>query len=350
MAIGDTVRRGDVMAVVETEKSDIDIEIWRDGTVEEFLVELQREVPVGTPLIRLAESDTLDGPRQSLAVEVDVVRASPRARRLASERGVELAGLRGSGPGGAVVGADVLEPAVSPASARPAIEPLPTGQRRVASMRSVIAERMSKANRDIPHYYLQRDVDVTSAIRWLNDRNERRSISERILPAALYVRAVGLAAARHPEFNGHWIDDHFESGSAVNVAMAISLRAGGLVTPAISNTDRRSIDEVMTAFREIVAAARNGTLKGSWMSGSTITLTNLGDTGADVLYGVISPPEVALIGFGRTVQRPWVVDGDITIRQIITVTLAADHRATDGAEGSRFLATIAHRLEHPEEP
>ncbi|TFH19473.1 MAG: dihydrolipoamide acetyltransferase susbunit E2 [Acidimicrobiales bacterium] len=216
-------------------------------------------------------------------------------------------------------------------------------------MRSLIAERMSRSNREIPHYHLARDIDVGRLEAWLAERNDSRPITERVLPAACYVRAVALAAARHAEFNGSWIDDHFEPADSVNVAMAISLRGGGLVTPNVQDADERSLDEVMSTLNELVSAARSGNLRASWMTGSTITITNLGDTGADLVHGVISPPQVALVGFGRSLRRPWVIDDLVTIRPIVTATLAADHRATDGANGSRFLATVATHLEHPED-
>ena len=371
--IGDLVHRGDVMAVVETEKSDIDIEIWHDGVVEEFLVERQREVPVGTPIVRLRHPDATesDDGRPTAPTHIapaspapaspapaspapvppsrpgrgDRVLASPLARRLASERRIDLSTVVGSGPGGAVVEADLAR-GPEPAPVRATAD---SGSRTRDTMRRLISERMSKANREIPHYYLERDIDVAPLGEWLTDLNEERSIADRVLPAAVFIRAVALAARRHPELNGHWIADAFVPGEHVNVAMAISLRSGGLVTPKIEAAEDRTIGEIMSSLRELVAAARTGTLRASWMSGSTITITNLGDTGADLVHGVISPPEVALVGFGRTVDRPWVVDGAVVPRPIITATLAADHRATDGAIGSRFLTTLAHLLEHPEE-
>lgn len=377
VAIGDTVHRGDLMAVVETEKSDIDIEIWHDGTVDAFLVPIGELIEVGTPIVRLRGSVERSGPfgaplspttvrssstppptapssttpappkpaREAAPVPSrvgDRVLASPLARRLGAERGLDIAAIAGTGPGGAVVEADLRT--VKP------VEPSEPARRRTpATMRSLIAERMSRSNREIPHYHLARDVDVGRLEAWLVERNASRPITERLLPAACYIRAVALAAARHGEFNGSWIDDHFEPADSVNVAMAISLRGGGLVTPHIEAADQRSLDEIMATLNELVSAARSGNLRASWMTGSTITITNLGDAGADLVHGVISPPQVALVGFGRSRQRPWVVDDLVTIRPVVTSTLAADHRATDGANGSRFLATIATHLEHPED-
>jgi pyruvate dehydrogenase E2 component (dihydrolipoamide acetyltransferase) len=265
------------------------------------------------------------------------VRSSPRARRLAAERGIDLAEVVGTGPDGAVIAADLDTVAAAQA-------PTPADR-----MRSMIATRMERSNREIPHYHLALDVDLTELDRWLAERNEALPITERVLPAAAFVRAVALAAAAHPELNGHWIEDRFVPAADVNVAMAVSLRRGGLMTPKVERADERSVAEIMAELRAHVTAARTGSLKASWMSGATITVTNLGDHGADLVHGVISPPEVALVGIGRPTERPWVVDGSVAVRRIVTVTLAADHRATDGASGSRFLRTMADLLEHPEE-
>ncbi len=366
--VGDEVARGDIAAVVETDKSDIDIEIWHGGIVEELLAEVGERVDVGTPIARLrstgAEPVPIEslqarafGPPQAQAAPVALpppagapppvarpsgerVPASPRARRLAAERGIDLADIVGSGPAGAVVHADVVAAAHPPQAT--------AATRTPQRMRALIADRMERANREIPHYHLARDVDLGAMSARLDELNAQRPITERLLPAAMFIRAVALAAARHRSFNGFWTDGRFEAVDEINVAMAISLRAGGLVTPHIANADRASLDETMAALTELVAAARRGTLRSSWMTGATITITNLGDTGADLVHGVISPPQVALVGFGQVRQRPWVVDDAVVVRPIATITLAADHRATDGALGSRFLAAIASHLENPE--
>ena len=363
VAAGDAVHRGDLIAVVETEKSDIDIEIWHDGIIEEFLVDVGQLVDVGTPIARLrsvggtapapARPSQWAAPDAARSVADERVPASPLARRLATERGIDLRTLRGTGPGGAVIEADVasVSTGTPPADYIAGLTPdvTPTRKRSPDTMRALIAERMATANREIPHYHLARDLDVGELDVWLAERNAQRPIAERILPAACYIRAVALAAARHRELNGFWIDDHFEPAESVNVAMAISLRRGGLVTPQIERADERSLDEVMAALSELVAAARAGNLRASWMTGATITITHLGDTGADLVHGVISPPQVALVGFGRARQRPWVIDGEVVVRPIVTSTLAADHRATDGAIGSRFVATLADLIDRPEE-
>ena len=350
VSVGDTVSRGDIIAVVDTEKSDIDIEIWHDGVIEEFLVPTGEEIDVGTPLARLRrlEGDTSPTPPIPASAATTPAserpRASPLARRLAAERGVDLSTVTGSGPSGAIVEADIHTSTPIPDATPPTHQP----QDATAKMRALIAERMTRSNSEIPHYYLSRVVDLTALENWLTAQNAERSITERLLPAALYIRAVGLAAARHRELNGYWNDGRFEPGPAVNVAMAISLRKGGLVTPHVADADKQSPDEIMSTLTELVNAARSGGLRSSWMTGATITSTNLGETGADLVHGVISPPQVALVGFGRPALRPWVVNDELVARTIATVTLAADHRATDGAVGSRFLATLASLLEDPE--
>jgi pyruvate dehydrogenase E2 component (dihydrolipoamide acetyltransferase) len=357
---GDTVHRGDVFAVVETEKSDLDIEIWHDGVIEDFLVDVGQLVDVGTPIARLRATDASAPPTdiarpspESIAStppsgrSASTIPASPLARRLAAHQGIDLGAVRGTGPGGAVLEADVV--AASGGQGVPAPVSTAAPRRSPDTMRALIAERMATSIREIPHYHLSRDIDVGPLETWLAEQNARRPITRRILPAACFVRAVALAAARHPELNGFWLDDHVVPAESVNVAMAISLRRGGLVTPHLERADERSLDEVMHSLAEMVAAARAGNLRASWMSGATITVTHLGDTGADSVNGVISPPQVALVGFGRTRRCPWVIDDGVVVRPVVTCTLAADHRATDGAIGSRFLATLADLIDQPED-
>ncbi len=401
VAVGDRVARGDVVARVETDKSDIDIEIWRDGEVEEILVAPGRLVPVGTPLLRLAASGEAvaaavqpDDAREAVEAGSDrapdtdpdsivtpssrppaVVRsgtglwATPLARRTAAEQGVDLTAVVGSGPNGAIRRRDLpaADGAVSSDGAPPAEEASAEARPRTRAdrMRRAIADRMSQANRDIPHYFLERQIDVSALMDYLGRVNSDVEVADRVVPAAAFVRATALAAARHGELNGHWRDGAFVPSGAVNVAVAISLRGGGLVTPQIQQADTVGLIATMARLKAMTLEARSGVLRSTSMGAgsadpdgnitdaadqaSTITVTNLGERGADLVHGVISPPEVALVGFGRIAQRPWVVDGQVQPRHMVTATLAADHRATDGATGSRFLATLARLLETPEE-
>jgi pyruvate dehydrogenase E2 component (dihydrolipoyllysine-residue acetyltransferase) len=208
---------------------------------------------------------------------------------------------------------------------------------------------MARSKREIPHYYVGTQIDVSSALAWLQDANARRPVSERILPAAMLLRAVALTARAVPELNGFWTDGGFLPGQGIHLGVAVSLREGGLVAPAIHDADCLGLGELMASLRDLVQRARAGRLRSSEMSDPTITVTNLGDQGVEVVHGVIYPPQVALVGLGRIVERPWAEGGMIGARPVLTATLAADHRATDGHVGARFLATLDRQLHHPEE-
>jgi pyruvate dehydrogenase E2 component (dihydrolipoamide acetyltransferase) len=206
---------------------------------------------------------------------------------------------------------------------------------------------MTVSNREIPHYHLSTTIDLHAATQWLAHRNEGRPPAERVLPAAMLLRATALSAARHPELNGFWVDDGFRPAEEVHLAVAISLRGGGLIAPAIRDADQRTLDETMEALRDLVGRTRQGSLRGSELTGATLTVTNLGDRGAESVLGVIHPPQVALVGFGRIVDRPCAVDGLVGVRPTVIATLSGDHRASDGMVGSRLLETIDELLQHP---
>jgi pyruvate dehydrogenase E2 component (dihydrolipoamide acetyltransferase) len=264
--------------------------------------------------------------------------ASPYARKLARQRGLQITQIRN----GMVTSRDVLAFVPPPAvPAATATEP--------DRMRAAIARLMARSKREIPHYYLSTTVDLGTALDWLRDHNRRVSVTDRVVPSALLLRATALAAVRHPELNGYWLDDRFQPADAVNLGVAVSLRRGGMVAPAILGADRLGVAELMARLRDLVSRARSGRLRGSEMEDPTITVTNLGDQGVESVQGVIYPPQVALVGFGKVVERPWAREGMLGVRPCVTVTLAADHRATDGFTGSRFLDTVDHLLQTPEE-
>lgn len=407
---GDTVHKGDIVAVVDTDKADIDVEIFHDGVIDEILVPPGEEVPVGTPLARLTPAaaptpapapsgppatpppeakakaeaagpakaatprrrrrarpvhETVEiaaaraagppttatrrGGRRSTETGAAHVRASPLARQRAAERGVDLADIVGSGAGGAVLVADVEQAAAaSPVRVERPTPAQPTAGRRDA-MRHAIAELMARSKREIPHYYLATTIDFARAREWLDEANTRRPVAARLLPGALLLKATALAAREAPDLNGFWNDDDFRPSPAVHLGVAVSLRGGGLVAPAIHDADRLDVDELMSALRDLIQRARAGRLRSAEMADPTITVTNLGDQGVDEVHGVIYPPQVALVGFGKIVQRPWAVDGLLGVRPVVRATLAADHRATDGHVGGRFLATIDRLLQAPED-
>ena len=357
---GDRVKRGDIIAVVETDKGAFDTESYEDGVVERLLVEPGTKVPVGTPLALLRGDGAPATPAPSApppAAPAPVsapspvvpagphVHASPLARKIAAELGVDLHSVQGTGPGGVIERADV-ERAAAGGKAAPSPAPAPADFH--AGMRRAIAAAMSRSNRDIPHYYLQTRIDMTAALGWLAEENRKRPIKERLLPAVLTLKAVARALRDVPELNGFWRDDRHQPSDAIHIGFAIAIRGGGLVTPAIHDTDKKSLDELMSALRDIIERTRSGHLRSSEMSDATITVTNLGDLGAETVFGVIYPPQVALIGLGRIAEQAWARDGMLGVHPILTATLAADHRATDGRTGGQFLDALNHLLQKPE--
>jgi pyruvate dehydrogenase E2 component (dihydrolipoamide acetyltransferase) len=218
---------------------------------------------------------------------------------------------------------------------------------RAVAMRQAIGQAMARSKREIPHYYLSATVDMLQSSTWLAERNAERPVTERVLVPALFVRAVALAAREVPEMNGFYTDGAFHPGEAVHVGMAVSLRRGGLVAPALHDADRSSLDEVMADLRDLVIRARAGRLRRDEMTDPTITITNLGDSGAQAVFGVIPPPQVALVGFGALVERPWAVGGLLTVRPVVTATLSGDHRVSDGLRGAAFLGAIDRLLQDP---
>ena len=340
---GDAVRKGQVVAVVDTAKAAIDVEIWQDGTVFELLVEPGERIPVGTVLATLLEPGEQPGelhPRPP-----GRARISPAARKRAEALGVDAARLKGSGAGGAVTLADV-EAAAAPQPAAAAAE---AGRDRQAAMRGVIAAAMSRAKREIPHYYLLETIPMARAQRWLAQANEGRPIERRLLMAVLQIRAVALALAEYPELNGHFRDGRFVPGAAAHVGVAIAMRGGGLVAPALHDVGARSLDQLMGELADLVRRTRAGSLRSSEIADPTVTVTNLGDEGVEAVMGVIYPPQVALVGFGRVALRPWVEDGTLVALPTVVASLAADHRVSDGHRGALFLAELRERLQHPEE-
>jgi len=446
---GDHVHRSDIVAVVETEKSTIEVEIFEDGIIDELLVHEGEKVPVGAALARVTTQTAGAAPGQPITVPLerapavtpvigpedrgtapspvtgpvpaalpvplaaspplvvspivrhlaerlgvdlstlhgsglggtvtraDVeqaapparleasrrepatgergIRSSPFARRLAAELGVDVSALRGSGPGGAIIGSDVRRAASHP-TAEPTLAVAPTmspasstaAENRQAAMRLAIAALMARSKREIPHYYLSTTIDLSAASTWLEQANLERPVTTRLVMAALLVKATALAAKHVPEMNGFMIDGAFASSEAVHVGVAISLRTGGVIAPAVHNVDRLSLDELMAGLKDLVRRARAGVLRSSEMSDSTLTVTNLGDLGVDEVFGVIYPPQVAMVGFGRPTERPWVHNRTLGVHPCVTVTLSADHRVSDGHRGARFLGRIDHLLQEPE--
>ncbi|HMN28083.1 MAG TPA: dihydrolipoamide acetyltransferase family protein, partial [Caldilineaceae bacterium] len=353
---GDHLNRGDIIAVVGTEKGEIEVEVFDEGVVEQLLVPEGAETPVGAALAILrgageaapalvAEKAAPAPPPPAPAVAVaERIRVTPLARKLAAELGVDLNLVHGTGEQGAITRADIeaaaqaakpviapplpvipapvvaerIAPPAKPAPAPPLVEkPAPPAADFAPAMRHAIALAMARANREIPHYYLQMRIDMSKALKWLEAENQKRAIKERVLAVVLLLKAVARALVEIPELNGYWVDDHLQAQEAINIGFAIALRQGGLITPAIHNVDLKNMDELMEAVRDLIMRTRSGRLRSSELTDATITLTNLGDLGVETVYGVIYPPQVALVGFGKVSDQPWVENGMIGIRPVL---------------------------------
>lgn len=335
---GDHIARGDTIAVVETDKANVDVETFDEGIVDRLLVQPGEKVPVGTPLAFIRS----DGEAAATPVPpVSRVLASPAARKLARELGIDLAFVHGSGPHGVIELRDVAGARAAPQVQRPAV----TG---ATGIRRAIALAMAKANREIPHYHVQTRIDMQKALTYLETHNARLPVEQRVLSTALLLRATALALARVPALNGYWIDEAPQLKESIHLGVAISLRQGGLVIPAIHDADTKTLDQIMSDLRDLITRARAGRLKSSELTDATITVTNLGDLGVETVFGVIYPPQIALVGYGRIAEEPLALDGMIGIRPVLNATLAGDHRATDGHEGARFLTELHNVLQEPE--
>ncbi len=419
--VGDTVERGDIICEVETNKGDIDVEVWHSGVVQELLAEPGQKLPVGEVLavidteeeevaeeeapekrapkpteaevaarrrrdpadLRVPEGIMASPAARRRAAELgvdleetrgtglhgsitiaDVERAqeeqptpkehrpphaSPVARRMADEEGIDLDTLRGTGPGGSIRREDV-EAAIADQKRPKAPEEAPEIERdAMVAMREAIATAMARSKREIPHYYLHETVPMDRATDWLTDYNADRPAKERLLMGALLVKAVALACRRFPEFNGIFEDDRYKPRNDINPGFAISLRPSGVIPPAIHRADEKALPGVMDDIRDLVRRVRRGKLRSSEVMDATITVNSLGDRGVDAVYGIIYPPQVAIVGFGKITERTYVEDGRIGTHRAVTVTLSGDHRASDGITGARFLSTIGDLLQRPEE-
>ena len=439
---GDYVHRGDLVAVVDTDKADIDVESFEEGVIAELLVDVGTTVPVGTALARIVQTPAAGAPptptpapataspraaapsssvvppvsppvrhlahqlgvdthgvrgtgAQGALTRDDVERAaasalqsppppahppeptldrrrsSPLARRIAIELGIDLETVAGTGQGGAITEADVRaaptpESRVSAADAptpeidrptapgpeaepRSPAAPTKPGSARAEGLRRATGKLMARSKKTIPHYYLSSTIDMAAAIDWMRRVNEQRTVSRRLVPSVLLLKAAARAAAQVPEMNGFYTDDHFVPSVAVHLGVAVALRHGGLVAPAIHDADTLSMDDLMERLKDLVGRARSGHLQGAEMADPTITVTNLGDLGVDAVFGVIYPPQVALVGFGIVSEQPFARGGLVGVRAVVTATLSADHRVSDGLRGARFLALIAELMQKPEE-
>ncbi|WP_304543875.1 dihydrolipoamide acetyltransferase family protein [Sulfurimonas microaerophilic] len=382
---GDKVSKGDVIAEVETSKGVIEIEVFEDGIVEKLLVEEETECKVGTPLaiiasdanesveVKVEEKVEVEPPKEVIQqeelepkkevklepqeepvvkVQSRELKISPAARKRAEELGIDISTIT---PIDGVIQLAQLE-ALNPQEVKVVVkEEKPQEKKKSETkdtkegMRQAIAAAMSKSNAEIPHYYLSTSINMTPALEYLEELNKQRSIKERILPIAMLIRAVALALQEVPELNGFWHEEELHISKAIHPGIAIALRKGGLITPALLNADIMNLNDTMDSLSNLITRTRAGKLRSSELMAQTITITNLGDLGVDSVFGVIYPPQVAVIGFGIIKDAPWAEGDALCVRKVMQATLAGDHRATDGRVGAKFLDKLNNVLQNPKE-
>ena len=375
--VGDRVRKGEIIAEVDTEKAAIEIESFHTGLIEQLLAKPGERILVGTVMAIIREEGTQAQPAVQAAAsplplqtvspkkpvsslppapppiaapvtEPGRLRISPAARKLAVELGVDPATVQGTGPGGAIT-LDDIQRGAQARGQQPSAPPAFAGEAgdRQARMRQTIAAAMSRSKREIPHYYLSTTIDLGRAMTWLKEENLKRPVTDRLLYGVLLIKAVALALRQVPELNALWKENAAVQSLDIHVGVAVSIRQGGLVAPAIHDTDKRNLGELMSSFQDVVKRARAGTLRSSELSDPTITVTSLGEQGVETVFGVIYPPQVALVGFGKVVERPWAIEGQVVSRPVVTASLSADHRVTDGHRGGIFLSAVDRLLQEP---
>lgn len=379
---GDNVKRGDIIGEIDTEKGLIDVEVFEDGVITELVAKEGEVIPVGSVMAVINGKEEKVKEKKVMVESVQSkekkerengeekpratkpppstkeapshrIKASPLARRVAEDLKVDLSKVKGTGVDGTIHRKDV-EAFAQESVAEDTFEKEMEMAEKISTleaqknMRQSIAAAMSRSNKEIPHYYLESKIDMKMSLEWLEEQNKKRPVSERLLPPVLLIKAVANSLTEVPELNGFWTDEAMHIEQGIHVGFAISLRKGGLVIPAILNADMKSLEEIRTEFVDMVMRAREGHLRSRELSSATITITSLGERGAEKVYGVIYPPQVALIGFGKITEQPQAIEGSIGIRPVLSTVLAGDHRATDGHTGSRFLEILNDQLQHPE--
>ena len=393
---GDSVERGEIIAEIETDKANVEIEAFDSGVFRKTLANEGDTVAVGVVIALIASPDddisqyqqaaVVAQPAEAKQVEAEVpaeakpveakapapvgarpaaegtarvdgrVRASPVARKLAQERGVDLTQVPGTGPDGRIVRRDVEEaierlsgqPVETAAPERAAERPdaAPAQPVTMSRMRQTIARRMAQSKREAPHYYITVDIDMTEAERLRHQLNDAFHRELHLSVNDLIVKASAMALARHPMFNTWLVDGEVRQHEAINVCIAIALE-DGLIAPAIPECGSKSLAQIAQASRSLAERAKSGSLKPEEYSGGTFTVSNLGMYQVETLIAIIQPPQTAILGVGAVRSAPVVREGEVVIAELMKVALSADHRVTDGAQGAQFLNEIRRLLENP---
>lgn len=393
---GDSVARGEVIADIQTDKATVEFEAYTAGVLRKIVVEAGVPVPVGQLIAVITEPDEAlpagimdasgltasatagaattvrtqappPAPAPAVptpapaAAEAREVRATPIARRLARERGIDLALVTGTGPGGRITEKDVesysppvAAPAVAarPATAAPAAavpaQPGAVGAERaeLSRMRQAIARVTVDSKREAPHFYVTAEVDMTKAMGLRRDINDALPAETRISVNDLIIKACAIALGRHPKFNAFFRGDHLEMHPSINMGIAIALEAG-LIVPGISLCEGKGLAEIAAASKDLIARANAGRLRNEEYSGTTFSISNLGMFDVDSFAAIIFPPHAAVLAVGTVKGQPVARDGVVTVAQMMKATLSVDHRVADGAEAARFLVEIKKLLENP---
>ncbi|MEN6409687.1 MAG: dihydrolipoamide acetyltransferase family protein [Anaerolineaceae bacterium] len=385
----EAVTKGEVLAEIETDKATVEVESFFTGTVLRHLVEEGAVVPVGTPIAVIGEpgekvdiaasTPAAETPAPSavepaapsqisvpaieeapLAAAEGRLKASPLARRVAAEHGVDLKSLRGTGPGGRIVREDV-EHAVSapqPMAAVPSMptpistpagapEQAPADQKvPVDRLRAAIGRRMVESSQQVPHFYVTHEYDVEALLTMRKQVNETLPEEEKLSVNDFIVKGAALTLREFPNLNASLTGGEIVRHGAVNIGVAVSV-PGGLLTVVSRNSDQKPMRQLSREIREMVARARAGKVRPEDIEGSTFSISNLGMYGVDEFTAIINPPEAAILAVGSARQVPVAVNGELKVGMRMKATLSADHRVTDGAEAAQFLQGLAKYLEHP---
>lgn len=334
---GDEVKKGQIIAVVETTKSTVEIESFREGKVLELIGQIGDQVPVGKPIAAFeVERSDLAPPD---AITPARLKISPAARKLAQDKNIELSKIKGSGPEGQIELKDI-ESVIPPDVKIPQVS---SG----TNLREAIAKAMSRSKKEIPHYYLKSRVSIDPLMTWIDEQNKQRPAEQRLLVPVVLFKAVLESLKENPQMNGYYKDGHFEPNSSIHLGVAIALKSGGVLVPAIMDAQKMSLSELNSSFQDLAIRTMKGELKNRELTEGTVTITNMGDLGTEEVFGIIFPPQVALIGLGR-IHKAAIVERD-TVRAgfVIDITLSADHRVTDGLTGAHFLSQLEKKLKNP---
>lgn len=384
--VGDKVSAGDVIAVIESDKANVEVTSFKEGVLRQLLVEVGSVVPVGQPIAVVGAPDEeislpaaaaappaeaaappVEATAPLVATEVEEVvapgeegrlLASPTARRMARELGIDLSEVRGSGPGGRIIKSDIehyLRERERAAAAAPPPIPtpryVPTGEEyqveRATPMRQTIARRMVESKQQAPHFYLTVDVDMEAAVALRQQLNELLPEDGKISINDLVIKAVAVALRQYPRLNAAYAGDEIHIHNRVNIGIAVARETGLLIT-VIKDCDRLSLAEIASQARQLVARARQGRMAADDMVGGTFTISNLGMYGIEEFAAIINPPQAAALAVGALRRTPVVgPDGQLVAGTRMKLTISADHRVTDGAEAAQFLGAVKTALEQP---